>query len=440
MRSLKTTLGLGLFVSLIAIVLLQWWLVSYTFREITENYLMTRLQRDVDMLLGGLRFPPDGQVRLQLDQQTYFDDRPFSGHYYQINVGDRVLRSDTLWDQNLNVSQAAVGEQHQQRLAGPLDQQLLALTQGFRKRGQTISITVAEDISAILAEIADFQTRYLLISGALLLLLLLLQQLLMRQTLLPLKGVQRDLQHLSRGEIRTVRETVPHELLPLVREVNRLLQLLNQRVERSRRMVGNLAHALKTPLSVLRQTGQATALEDQPAIREQILNQTNIIHQRLERELNRARLAGDSNTGARFCPGEDLPALMTMLEQAYSERGIRLTLRQNHSGYWPAEREDMLELSGNLIDNACKWAQTQVLVTIAADPAIGLSVEDDGPGCPPELRNMLGERGRRMDEQTDGHGLGLAIVRDIVDHYDGELAFSESALGGLHVSVSLPDK
>ncbi|MCS3903583.1 signal transduction histidine kinase [Methylohalomonas lacus] len=438
MRSLKKTLGLGLLVSLIAIVLLQWWLVSFTFREITENYVTSRLQGDVDMLLSAITFDQDGQALIELKQQTYFDDKPFSGHYYHIEIGDQILRSATLWDQDLNVEAITMGQRRQQRLAGPLNQELLVLSEGFRKQDHAISISVAEDISALQAEIADFQTRYLIFSGILLLMLLAFQYLLMRQTLAPLHGIQHDMKKLARGEIRAVRESAPSEILPLVREVNRLLMLLNQRVERSRRMVGNLAHALKTPLSVLRQVGHSDRLDDQPALRKQILEQTDAMHQRLERELNRARLAGNNSSGARFNPDTDLPPLTAMLEQIYAERGVKIVLHQNYEGSWAAEREDMLELIGNLVDNACKWARSRIEVTVTANPSMQLTVADDGPGCPPDSRAMLDQRGQRIDEQTDGHGLGLAIARDIVDHYNGQLEFSESELGGLYVSVSLP--
>lgn len=438
MRSLKATLGLSLTFSLIAIVALQWWLVSVNFRSVTENYVVSRLQEDVDRLLGAITFNSNETLEIDLDQQTYFDDQPFSGHYYLIQSGEQVLRSPTLWDQDLEVSAIASGKRRQLRLPGPLDQQLLVLSQGFRKQGHNLTVSVAEDISEIKQDIAAFQRNYLLLSAGLLALLLLLQHMLVRRTLHPLQGVQQDLQRLADGEINSVREDVPREIQPLVRELNRLLTLLNQRVERSRRMVGDLAHALKTPLSVLIQTGHSTALENQPDTREQIITQTRTIRQRLERELNRARLGGDSNTGARFNPAKDLTSLIAMLEQAYSDRGIQLQVDNRYEGVWPAEREDILELVGNLIDNACKWAQTRVRISVGEAPAVTLCVEDDGPGCPPELRNTLERRGERLDEQTSGHGLGLAIARDIVEHYAGTLDFAESPLGGLQVTVTLP--
>lgn len=437
MKSLKATLGFGLIISLVAIVLLQWWLVSVTFREITENYVVSRLQQEVDMLLGGLVFNNAGKAELRLDQETHFDNRPLSGHYYHIRIGEQILRSPTLWDQELPIAEVTVGERRQYRQPGPLDQQLLILAQGFRKQGHEITIAVAEDISAIEQQIAAFQRNYFLLSAALLALLLLLQHFLVRRTLRPLDGVQEDLQKLGRGERDNVREEVPAEIRPLVSELNRLLNLLSQRVDRSRQMVGNLAHALKTPLSILVQTSESPELDDRPHIRRQIAEQTHTIRDRLERELSRARLAGDSSSGRRFSPADDLPELINVLRQAYPGREIDLTVDGTVPA-WPAEREDMLEMSGNLIDNACKWAKNSVSVSVPDMGLYQLIVEDDGPGCGDDARARIGERGRRFDEQAGGHGLGLSIVRDIVEHYDGELAFDESAAGGLKVTVTLP--
>lgn len=437
MRSLKATLGFGLIISLTAIVLLQWWLVSVTFREITENYVVSRLQHEVDMLLGALAFDSSGVAELALDQQTQFDGRPFSGHYYRIQIDDSIMRSSTLWDHDLPIDPVPTGEHRQMRLPGPLDQQLLILAQGFSKQDHSVTVAVAEDISAIEEQIAAFQYRYFLMSAGLLALLLILQHVLVRRTLRPLQGVQADLKKLAQGQQQRVRDDVPAEIRPLVREFNRLLDLLTQRVDRSRRMVGNLAHALKTPLSVLVQSGESPELDDRPRIRRVIAEQTRSIQDRLERELSRSRLAGDSSGGRSFNPAEDLRDLINVLRQAYPDKNIRLEVSRNASP-WPAEREDMLELCGNLIDNACKWAEHDVIVTVQETPEWQLTVEDDGPGCSPDMRGQMRERGRRFDERAGGHGLGLSIVHDIVELYDGELLFDESPAGGLRVTVTLP--
>ena len=437
MRSLKTTLGVGLIASLIAIVLLQWWLVSITFREIIENNAVSRLQHEVDELLGSLTFDDDGTVALNNHVVDEYTGQPFSGQYYRLQIDDQVHRSPTLWDQDLPIDPVPPGEKLQMRMPGPLDQQLLVLAQGYRKQDRNVTVAVAEDISAINQQITDFQYNYFLLSAILLGLLLLLQHWLVRRTLLPLEGVQDDLQKLERGELQRVREEVPAEIRPLVREVNRLVVLLNQRVERSRHMVGNLAHALKTPLSVLVQTGESADLDDKPELRRQIKEQTRTIRQRLERELSRARLAGDNSSGRRFSPATDLPGLVNVLRQAYPDKQIHLHVAED-AGTWPAEREDMLELIGNLLDNACKWASTRIDITLQVTDHHGLSIDDDGPGLSADFQEQLGTRGKRFDEQTAGHGLGLAIANEIVEHYHGALEFDTSSLGGLHVTVRLP--
>ena len=364
MRSLKATLGFGLIISLVAIVLLQWWLVSVTFREITENYVVSRLQHEVDTLLASLTFDNAGGTSLNLKTKSQFDGRPFSGHYYRIQVDNSIMRSPTLWDQDLSIDPVATGERRQLRMPGPLDQELLVLTQGFRKQGHEVTVAVAEDITAIERRIAAFQYKYFLLSAALLILLLILQHFLVRRTLKPRQGIQSDLQRLGQGEQQSVREEVPAEIEPLVRELNRLLNLLSQRVERSRQMVGNLAHALKTPLSILVHTSESPELDGLPHIRRTIAEQTETIRNRLERELSRSRLTGDSRSGRRFSPATDLQGLINVLRQAYPGKNIQLDVHRDTPA-WPAEREDMLELCGNLIDNACKWARRNVTVLSA---------------------------------------------------------------------------
>lgn len=437
MQSLKRTLGFGLIISLTAIVLLQWLLVSITFREITKNYVVSRLQHEVDELLGSLAFDRNGEPVLSNHVTDEYDGRPYSGQYYRLQVDDHILRSSTLWDQDLNVERVPAGKSRQLRLPGPLDQKLLVLAQGFRKQEHAVTVAVAEDISAIDQQINTFQRNYFLLSAILLALLLMLQVFLVHRSLKPLQGVQTDLQKLGRGETSRVREEVPAEIRPLVGEVNRLLQLLNQRVERSRQMVGNLAHALKTPLSVLIRLSESSDLKDRPQTRTTITEQTRIIQNRLERELSRARLAGDSSSGRRFNPTTDLPALVNVLRQAYQDKKINLKIAED-AGTWPAEREDMLELIGNLLDNACKWAATRVDITLPVTGHHALTIDDDGPGLSAELHAQLGTRGKRFDEQTDGHGLGLAIASEIVEHYNGTLEFDTSSLGGLHVRINLP--
>lgn len=164
------------------------------------------------------------------------------------------------------------------------------------------------------------------------------------------------------------------------------------------------------------------------------------IQQRLARELNRARLAGDALPGAQFDCDAELPGLLATLGLIHGE-GLLLASDVPSGLLLPWDREDFLELLGNLLDNACKWADSEVRLGIAVDAeGYRLWVDDDGPGIPDSQRQQVLERGSRLDEQVDGHGLGLGIVRDIIEAWGGRLALLESPLGGLRVSIDLPRK
>jgi len=262
-----------------------------------------------------------------------------------------------------------------------------------------------------------------------------------KRGLRPLGLVIHDMKRLEAGEVASLREDVPNEVLPLVKEFNHLLQLMRQRLERSRSALGNLAHALKTPLTVMVQLEGSEVLKQQPQLQGQFKDQTAQIRQIIDRQLKRARLAGVSTPGLNFEPAKELDGLAQILRQIYADRGLLIELDIPINKSFAGDREDRMELFGNLLDNACKWAGQRVLLTVYDKPGLVVSVEDDGPGCAPELRQQLDQRGQRLDEGTVGHGLGLAIVRDIVEHYQGSLVFAQSdQFGGFRVDVTLPGR
>ena len=192
------------------------------------------------------------------------------------------------------------------------------------------------------------------------------------------------------------------------------------------------------------QAGEAPGVPE--ALRQTLREQASAIHERVERELRRARLAGPGGqgAGARFNPGVELPALVRMLKSVHHDKPLAIAAR-GESRITPFDREDMLELLGNLADNACKWARAQVSIRVSEQVGPGdvarldIVVADDGPGCPDDSLASLVQRGVRLDETRSGHGLGLTIVRDIVDLHGGRLLFARSPqLGGLEVRVELP--
>jgi signal transduction histidine kinase len=333
----------------------------------------------------------------------------------------------------------AAGEYSLTRTKGPQQQPLIMLVAGFEKRGRLVTIAVAEDYSPIEGEFGVFQWRFVLITSAVLIGLIALQIWVVRRGLSPLEQVRADVRRLEQGEIQKLGGKVPTEIVPLVLEINRLITILGERLERSRNALGNLAHALKTPLTALDQLLNSEELRAHPQLHAQLRAQSEIIGSFIQRELKRARLAGTATPGRRFELHQELPPLLTALKQIYRDKHLQMEWHIPPGLTYPAEREDMLELFGNLLDNACKWAAGKVLFTVSDGPGLSFSIEDDGPGAPQEKLVQLSERGVRLDETVGGYGLGLSIVREIVSSYHGEMGFDHSSrLGGFCVWVRLP--
>ncbi len=229
---------------------------------------------------------------------------------------------------------------------------------------------------------------------------------------------------------------MPQEVQPLLDALNHLLSLVNERMLRSREALGNLAHALKTPLNLLQQD-IATLPEGTP--RESLQDASARIRTIIERELRHARIAGNAMGGEYFLPEKDLSDLGTVLQRLYPAVSLGLDI-ESDCGQMPFDREDMLELVGNLLDNACKWAAKEVSLELKCHDEGGLliTVRDDGPGIPEGRLQEPLARGRRLDEQVEGHGLGLSIIAGIVESYRGAILAAPADAGGAGVTVRLP--
>ncbi|PNB70865.1 ATP-binding protein [Pseudomonas sp. GW456-E7] len=435
MRSIQRRLSLGLISVMLVVGLVLAQTSLWLFEMGLQRYLEAGLRNDSESLLAALVRGPQG---LQLDERRLSPayQRPFSGHYFRIDFTDGHWRSRSLWDQELPALDHP--GLHDDLQLGPEGQQLLVLRTDYRRLGLPISISVAEDYTPIRESFRRVQQLVLGLGLTGLLLILLLQRITVRRALRPLEQAREQIAQLQQGQRSQLDDQVPLELEPLVAQINHLLAHTEDSLKRSRNALGNLGHALKTPLAVLLSLASSEQLEAHPQLRKTLKEQLQQVEQRLNRELNRARLSGDALPGALFdCDGE-LPGLLATLNMIHGEH-LALSYRAPPDLQLPWDREDLLELLGNLLDNACKWADAEVRVSVA-ELANGfeLSVEDDGPGIPEERRDQVFSRGTRLDEQTHGHGLGLGIVRDIVDSWGGTLSLLESEWGGLKVVIELP--
>ncbi|MGX1022770.1 signal transduction histidine kinase [Pseudomonas sp. Y3 TE3536] len=435
MKSIQARLSLGLVAVLVVVGVVLAQLTLWLFEAGLQRYLENGLRKESENLLVALVRGPSG---LQLDERRISAayQRPFSGYYFRIDFDQGTWRSRSLWDLDMP-KPAAPGLSDSHEL-GPEGQQLLALRADYRRLGQDISISVAQDYSPVREGFRRMQQIGLGMGLVALILVLVLQRVTVKRSLRPLERARQQIAQLQQGQRSQLDAEVPVELAPLVGQINHLLSHTEDSLRRSRNALGNLGHALKTPLAVLLSLASSARLEGLPDVREQMRAQLEHIQQRLARELNRARLAGDALPGAQFDCDAELPGLLGTLGMIHGE-GLLLERDVPPGLLLPWDREDVLELLGNLLDNACKWADCEVRLGIApSDAGYQLWVDDDGPGIPESQRLQVLERGSRLDEQVDGHGLGLGIVRDIVEAWGGQLALQDSPLGGLRVSIDLP--
>jgi signal transduction histidine kinase len=286
---------------------------------------------------------------------------PFSGHYFRIDFSDSHWRSRSLWDQDLPL--LAHPGLHSNLQLGPDGQQLLVLRSDYKRLGQSISISVAQDYTPVRESFQRMRQIGLGLGLAGLLLILLLQRITVRRALRPLEKAREQIAQLQQGQRSQLDDQVPVELEPLVAQINHLLAHTEDSLKRSRNALGNLGHALKTPLAVLLSLASSEQLDAHPQLRKVLKEQLEQVQQRLNRELNRARLSGDALPGALFDCDAELPGLLATLNMIHGEH-LALSYVSPPGLQLPWDREDLLELLGNLLDNACKWADAEVRLSV----------------------------------------------------------------------------
>lgn len=440
MRSLRSRLLRTLTVMLALLFLAEWGVLSVAIRTVSEGQMLMHLEHDGEALLGALQVEPGGASRLDARGVEMVYQRPDSGHYFVMRVQDgQAFRSPSLGDFVLELREPQPGKTDHYRTDGPAGQALIVWGQSTLQQGRRVSVYVAEDVSDTNRQIAQLSLASLAVFLPLLAAALIVQGLAVRRALRPIVQIGDELREVGAGRHARIEGDVPQEIKPLVDELNRLLELLHQRLNRSRTALGNLAHALKTPLALLFRLGDDDALA--ASQRETLRSQVEAIQEKLERELRRARVAGPSTgaAGSFFNPATELPAMLQALGAIYRDKAIDFEL-EAPDRLLRFDREDMLELVGNLADNACKWARARVRISVKAEgDGLQLSVADDGPGCSADQIADIRRRGVRLDESKEGHGLGLSIVNDVVASYGGSLRMeTDRQWQGLRVEVHLP--
>jgi signal transduction histidine kinase len=258
-----------------------------------------------------------------------------------------------------------------------------------------------------------------------------------------LRQIEGGLAAIRSGAATTLEGELPAEIEPLQSELNALIRSNQEIVDRARTQVGNLAHALKTPLAVI--TNEARG--EKTTLGAKVAEQAQIMTESVKHYLDRARMAARVNVIGRVTPvGPVVEPLVRTLERINQEKGVAIAVSCPPDARFQGERQDLEEMLGNLLDNACKWARHAVRLNVEVTPATGrtprrrltITVTDDGPGLTPEQRARIGKRGLRLDETKPGSGLGLSIVMDLAQSYRGSCELAAGPDGGLAVHLDLP--
>jgi signal transduction histidine kinase len=471
--SLRIRLLAGTLFWIAASIAVAAWGLSSLFREHVATQFHAELKTHLNQLTAHLALDPEGQAMLAMPLSDPRLSLPYSGLYWQVDAlpseGESAqagaalvgqLRSRSLWDGVLAVppDAPADGEIHQHRVAGPggawlgmvervvridegsgaaADVAGAAETAGLKPTLRAFRLIVAADEKLMLEPISRFDGALWLALGILAAGLVVAALVQVFVGLAPLRELRAALGRVRDGDAQRLEGQFPSEITPLVDELNTVLAQNAEVVERARTQAGNLAHALKTPLSVL--ANAANGKNDELA--RLIVAQVDTAKRQVDYHLSRARAAASLRVpGARTPLRPALEALMRTMRRIHAERQLELLLRPIPENLaFRGEEYDLQEMLGNLLDNACKWASSRVEVAAGSEnECLLITIDDDGPGIATGDRDAVLRRGVRADEQVPGSGLGLSIVGDLAQLYGGELRLAGSPLGGLRVALRLP--
>jgi signal transduction histidine kinase len=452
------SLALRLFFSattwIVVILVVTGIVLSSIYRAAVERAFDRRLGVYLRTLVADVAMPEENAGKFPQSIGEPLFDLPLSGWYWQVTRLDApvpdVHSSRSLWDAVLphladpaasstpGGARAGYGE-------GPEGQQLRLVerTIDLGDEGRYL-VAVAGDAAEIDNEIRSFDSALLITFATLALVLLLTTTFQVRFGLAPLKRISAGLAAIRSGVAERLDGAFPVEIAPLARETNALLDANREIVTRARTHVGNLAHALKTPISVM--LNEATAHGSDP-LALKVREQTEIMRDQVTRHLERARLAARvAAIGTVTDVRTTVTALARTMEKIHHHRAIAIDIDAPEGVRFRGEQQDLEEMVGNLVDNACKWAQSRVAVEVFSERRatsderrmVRILVDDDGPGLSPQQREQVARRGRRLDETKPGSGLGLSIVVELASLYGGGLTLGTAPIGGLRAELLLP--
>jgi signal transduction histidine kinase len=458
--SLSARLFISATILVVVILFITGFALSSLYQQAVERSFDRRLNLYLRTLIAEVAPPEDSDDKGQPALGEPLFELPLSGWYWQVVRIDGGKRADpakpderasrSLWDRKLpkleeqGIPLSATGVRIGY-VAGPEDQQLRVVERlvDFGTDGRFI-VTVAGDATEIFEETRTFDFYLSATFVALTFGLLLSTLFQVRFGLAPLKRITTGLLAIRSGTAERLEGDFPVEIAPLARETNALLDANREIVERARTHVGNLAHAVKTPLSVI--VNEAAAHGNEP-FAAKVLEQASIMRDQVGHHLERARIAARLTTVTTLTEiAPVIDGLHRTMEKIHRDRDIEIEVKIAEPLKFRGERQDLEEMVGNLVDNACKWAQSQVHVEVLAEraaagdpmPMVRIIVDDDGRGLTAEERAKVARRGQRLDETKPGSGLGLSIVTDLARLYRGDLTLGAAPIGGLRAELLLP--
>jgi len=446
-RSLRFRLLVAAIISVAAALLIAGISLVMMFERHVERRIGSELETYLNQITASVGVTTNGRIAFSHDLADPRFNQPLSGLYWQIQDEERptLLRSRSLWDNvvELPADELTGSAVHEHLLPGPAGQALIVRERRILfqpdSEERRVRIAVAVDkqtlVEARNAFAADM-LPYLVVMAAVLLAAAWIQ---VRIGLAPLDSVRRGVTDIRSGATRRLERVYPDEVMPLVDEMNGLLEAQQQAIERARAWTADLAHGLKTPLMVLTADSQRLREAGNSSIADDLDQLAESMRRRVDRELIRARVRSGIETRRVFADaGDAVKRVVRTLKRTPRGAALAWSVEAPDGADAAILPEDLTELLGNILENATKWADAAVSVSVSKGSAILIQVEDDGPGVAEDQLITLGQRGVRLDEQKQGSGLGLAIARDVAEAYHGVLSFAQSPMGGLAVTVRIP--
>ncbi|BDU36719.1 ATP-binding protein [Vibrio nigripulchritudo] len=399
-------------------------LIPNLIKDYLREDIRQQLSLSLDELTANIDVDGHGRMVMPFRLSDPRFNRPYSGLYWMAATESQVMRSRSLWDQLITFKRFKGAR-------GANGEKLIYIQRNIYLPdfSSPITITVGLDEQPLEDTLHALMGQVWLVLTMLFVGILVLIGLQVSWSLRPLGKMQKELHKLRSGEQSALENHYPKEIQPLTSDLNALLFHYQELLQRARNHAGNLSHALKTPISVLK--NEAALLD--PETRAKLEPSVQNLQQQIDYHLGRARMAGSMHILAVSCqPSEQVDAISIAFDKVFADRDILLINELEADLKVAVESTDMDEMLGNLLENGYKWANSQIRVfsETISDKQVALVVEDDGPGIPNEMKEHVLKRGVRLDEETPGSGLGLNIVKEMAHSYRGELVLEDNSSGG----------